>query len=242
VTCPTTSLCTGILLSLPTLSGPTSVNTISQPYVHTKPASPTVLLTLRSQIFTFDSHGISGHPNHGSLVVGLSQLLLDWPHDAKKPKPRLFTLTSVSLGSKYIGLLSPLTRRISLPLERLWGRIWRRGRSQPPPLVVISGLKEYLTAHKAMRQHASQLVWFRHLYVLFSRYMWVNDWQEVDVNLGNGKVHNTNNKDNTDTDTDTNKINNVKGGGIMPDSEVETRAEDEDEAAKDVDSQETQAE
>jgi N-acetylglucosaminylphosphatidylinositol deacetylase len=32
-----------------------------------------------------------------------------------------------------------------------------------------------------MRRHWSQLVWFRWLYVLFSRYMWVNDLVEVKV-------------------------------------------------------------
>jgi len=40
---------------------------------------------------------------------------------------------------------------------------------------------DYLTALRAMRQHWSQLVWFRWLYVLFSKYMWVNEWVEVQV-------------------------------------------------------------
>jgi len=45
----------------------------------------------------------------------------------------------------------------------------------------ISGIQDYLTALRAMRQHWSQLVWFRWLYVLFSKYMWVNEWVEVQV-------------------------------------------------------------
>lgn len=47
--------------------------------------------------------------------------------------------------------------------------------------VFISGIQEYLTALKSMRQHQSQLVWFRYLYVVASRYMWVNEWLEVKV-------------------------------------------------------------
>lgn len=48
-----------------------------------------------------------------------------------------------------------------------------------PMPIYVSGLKEYGTALKAMRNHGSQMVWFRWGYVLFSRYMWVNEWEEV---------------------------------------------------------------
>ncbi|TFY67987.1 hypothetical protein EVJ58_g1281 [Rhodofomes roseus] len=43
----------------------------------------------------------------------------------------------------------------------------------------VAGVNEYATALRAMMQHRSQLVWFRWLYVAFSRYMWVNEWVEV---------------------------------------------------------------
>jgi N-acetylglucosaminylphosphatidylinositol deacetylase len=46
-------------------------------------------------------------------------------------------------------------------------------------LAALSGGRAYRAAHRAMRAHASQLVWFRHAYVLASRYMWVNDWVAV---------------------------------------------------------------
>jgi len=45
--------------------------------------------------------------------------------------------------------------------------------------LIVAGVPQYLTALKAMRKHKSQLVWFRWLYVSFSRYMWVNEWMEV---------------------------------------------------------------
>jgi N-acetylglucosaminylphosphatidylinositol deacetylase len=47
--------------------------------------------------------------------------------------------------------------------------------------VFVSGIQEYLMALKAMYQHRSQLVWFRYLYVVASRYMWVNEWLEVRI-------------------------------------------------------------
>jgi N-acetylglucosaminylphosphatidylinositol deacetylase len=42
----------------------------------------------------------------------------------------------------------------------------------------------YFTALRAMREHWSQLVWFRWLYVSFSRYMWVNEWVEIAIEDG----------------------------------------------------------
>ena len=74
--------------------------------------------------------------------------------------PQLFTLVSVPLVTKYNGILSPLLAKGTV--------------SQTP--VFVSGMHEYWRAVMAMRQHKSQLVWFRYLYVLFSRYMWVNEW------------------------------------------------------------------
>lgn len=47
--------------------------------------------------------------------------------------------------------------------------------------VFVSGVPEYWKALAAMRAHKSQLVWFRWLNVIFSRYMWVNEWSEVKV-------------------------------------------------------------
>jgi N-acetylglucosaminylphosphatidylinositol deacetylase len=45
----------------------------------------------------------------------------------------------------------------------------------------VSGIGEYLKALQAMQAHQSQLVWFRWLYVAFSKYMWVNAWIEMKV-------------------------------------------------------------
>ncbi|RPD56023.1 LmbE-like protein, partial [Lentinus tigrinus ALCF2SS1-6] len=123
-------------------------------------------------ILTYDHHGISSHPNHISLPKGASRLIGSLHDTNGKPRPRLFTLVTVPLREKYVGLLSPLLSRATIFLSKL---------SQDAPrakasTTVISDWKGFLRAHRAMRQHWSQLVWFRWLYVLWSRYMWVNDW------------------------------------------------------------------
>lgn len=52
----------------------------------------------------------------------------------------------------------------------------------------MSGWDGYMRALQAMMQHHSQLVWFRWLYVSFSRYMWVNEWAEVPVGAARASV------------------------------------------------------
>ena len=116
-------------------------------------------------ILTFDDHGISGHPNHQSLPAAVRQLIHSYNSSLSSP-PQLFTLVSVPLAAKYIGIISPLLTKVT------------RYFYSPSP-VFVSGMREYWRAVQAMRQHKSQLVWFRYLNVLFSRYMWVNEWVMV---------------------------------------------------------------
>lgn len=124
--------------------------------------------------------------------------------------PRFFTLVSVPLLQKYTGALAALTAKAKFmlagmvrgferdpdtpselppttlqspvqevlsPTAEREGDITVGGQSLPK---FVSGAAEYKTALRAMMQHRSQLVWFRWLYVAFSRYMWVNEWVEVD--------------------------------------------------------------
>ncbi|RDX47211.1 LmbE-like protein [Lentinus brumalis] len=126
-------------------------------------------------ILTFDHHGISSHPNHISLPKGASHLINSLRSAPGKPQPRLFTLVTVPLRAKYVGLLSPLLSKASIFLSQVL-HVADVPRSEA---VVVSDWKGYVRAHRAMRQHSSQLVWFRWLYVLWSRYMWVNEWVEL---------------------------------------------------------------
>ncbi|KAG6813849.1 hypothetical protein H0H92_006793 [Tricholoma furcatifolium] len=131
-------------------------------------------------ILTFDSGGVSGHPNHCSLADGVTHL---------PDPPKLYTLITRPTHAKYLGVLAPVLAKFALyqdrihvypdiaaPINRFLKFATEFTSSQP---LVVSGIYDYLTALQAMRAHASQLVWFRWLYVLFSRYMWVNEWAEV---------------------------------------------------------------
>ncbi|XP_032823781.1 N-acetylglucosaminyl-phosphatidylinositol de-N-acetylase isoform X2 [Petromyzon marinus] len=108
-------------------------------------------------VLTFDAEGVSGHANHVSVYHALRNL------QSQKRLPsgcRTLYLQSVSLLRKYVSIMD-------LPLSLL--------RSQA--LVCLASLDEYEMG-LAMRCHRSQLVWFRWLYILFSRYMLINTFSE----------------------------------------------------------------
>jgi N-acetylglucosaminylphosphatidylinositol deacetylase len=120
-------------------------------------------------------------------------------HAAEHPTPRLFILVTVPVYSKYTSVIAPLLAKFDLILAYVLGYLINFAEKETAlttglPLarhdlklnargipVYVSGISEYLRALHAMRKHQSQLVWFRWLYVSFSRYMWVNEWLEVKV-------------------------------------------------------------
>jgi N-acetylglucosaminylphosphatidylinositol deacetylase len=159
-----------------------------------------VLFVNDKQILTFDTKGISDHPNHKSLPTGMKRLISTIP-PAKAPK--LFMLMSVPLHSKYQSILAPFFSKVDIYLIYLFNLVDRtiakvlvtlgiavyeedgivgneeRNAAEWTMPVFISGFAGYQKAFTAAQQHQSQLVWFRWLYVSFSRYMWVNEWTEV---------------------------------------------------------------
>ncbi|EMD35437.1 hypothetical protein CERSUDRAFT_116200 [Gelatoporia subvermispora B] len=135
-------------------------------------------------ILTFDADGISSHPNHVSLLHGASHLITSWssPSAAARPAPQLYALTTVPLATKYTGVLGALAVHLRLralaliQLLSTYGEARERTSGAP---AFVSGVREYRAALRAMQQHRSQLVWFRWLYVIFSRYMWANEWVAI---------------------------------------------------------------
>ena len=117
-------------------------------------------------IVTFDAAGVSGHPNHGACYRGV-RFAAD--RDALRGVS-VWTLTSLPLHFKYTAsvgaahlLLSPSARPRALP--GLW-----LGADD----VVVAAQPSPARARACMLQHASQFVWFRHLFLAFSTYPLAN--------------------------------------------------------------------
>jgi len=147
---------------------------------------------------TFDDQGISSHPNHISIHRGLQTLIRNLGETPSKQPRRVFTLVSASLAYKYTCILSVVFSKVDV-----YGYRWMQflenhiitvlstwypdlltpavpwhpdGQAMPE---FVSGFEGYLKALEAMQAHESQFVWFRWLYVAFSKYMWVNSWVQL---------------------------------------------------------------
>ncbi|NWZ00391.1 PIGL acetylase, partial [Loxia curvirostra] len=115
-------------------------------------------------VVTFDAGGVSGHANHISLYTAVrysvckllwAGLVLLWKQN--QGRCRVLVLESVNLFRKYISFLDVLISCL-LPRDELF----------------ILTEEETEQAKRAMRCHRSQLLWFRQLYLLFSRYLVLN--------------------------------------------------------------------
>ena len=100
-------------------------------------------------------------------------------HDGYKCPVELYSLTSIPLFRKYIGVLdAPITMLIA-PLR---DAIRARGRRRRETLLYVSSFGEWRRGVGAMvRGHRSQMRWFRWGWVGVGRYMVINDLRRVDV-------------------------------------------------------------
>lgn len=114
-------------------------------------------------LITFDQRGVSGHRNHRALHSAACVLAT---RARLPPACRLFVLTDVCLLRKYIGIFD-------VPLTLFFAKY-----------AYISSYKGIGIGKKAMAAHQSQFVWFRRLYICFSRYMIINDLQPFDEEDG----------------------------------------------------------
>lgn len=134
------------------------------------------------EIITFDSDGITHHPNHTPLSAGVKRVFDSLDQDLPSSRrPRLLTLETVPKYIKFTSLLYPTYESIAFHLG--WSSFSGAATSPARKLTwnVTSSATGYWQALRAMLQHRSQLVWFRWLYVAFSKYMWSNRLLEVDL-------------------------------------------------------------
>ncbi|XP_042870180.1 N-acetylglucosaminyl-phosphatidylinositol de-N-acetylase-like [Penaeus japonicus] len=109
-------------------------------------------------VVTFDSGGVSGHINHSSLYSALQHLVEE---DYLPENCEAFSLDTVNILRKYSSLLDvPLSYALS-------------------SCAFTVDRKQYSIIQRAMRAHISQYVWFRKLYMFFSRYVLINTLSRV---------------------------------------------------------------
>lgn len=127
-----------------------------------------------AQLITFDSQGVSKHPNHIALADVHAHLNPYLDSADEVPRPLLLQLESPPLATKYTGPVWAVV----CALRELALRVLRSSSSSADDAreaaTLVSSPVRYTQAIRAMLAHRSQLVWFRWLYVSFSQLMWVN--------------------------------------------------------------------
>nr|XP_029483541.1 N-acetylglucosaminyl-phosphatidylinositol de-N-acetylase isoform X2 [Oncorhynchus nerka] len=136
-------------------------------------ASSLILKHIRAHsinlVLTFDGRGVSGHSNHTAIYKAVSYLasIGNIPDDCS-----LLSLLTIGVLRKYLFFLE-------LPISWLL----------PSDLCCVIGSKGYIQAKRAMLCHRTQLLWFRYLYIWFSRYMIINTFQVIDQGPKNLKIY-----------------------------------------------------
>ncbi|GIY35062.1 n-acetylglucosaminyl-phosphatidylinositol de-N-acetylase [Caerostris extrusa] len=104
-------------------------------------------------VISFDETGISGHLNHIAVCESLQYLSIkgQLPEDCE-----VFLLKTVFLLQKYLGFLL-------VPLLYVCTNF-----------CFVSTFHDVKTTWKSMKNHKSQFVWFRKLYIIFSQYVYIN--------------------------------------------------------------------
>lgn len=116
-------------------------------------------------IFTFDEYGVSGHVNHRSLYHGCRHFLSSPGCPAGVEG---YKLVSVNLLRKYSSIFELSISYFS------------------SNMIFISSWSDVWNAQAAMYKHRSQFVWFRVLYIIFSRYMVINSYEPIITEKING--------------------------------------------------------
>jgi hypothetical protein len=94
-----------------------------------------------------------------------------------------YSLTSKSVVAKYIGILAPILVKLKMTFSRVLQSTVHGTENGSPGFPVrpifVAGIRGYYRAVLATLQHRSQRTWFRWLFLGFSQYLWVNEWERI---------------------------------------------------------------
>ena len=135
-------------------------------------------------IITFDSGGVSSHPNHISLNEGARafikrmnmEMRMQSDTSSESSALTLYALRSTNVLRKYLSILdAPMTMLKYIVSEK-------HSAALPSSLLFLGDLQKYMVAQKAMTTaHKSQMVWFRWGWIGVSRYMVMNDLAKEEI-------------------------------------------------------------
>ncbi len=146
---------------------------------------------LNSQVITFDAYGVSGHCNHIDTHYGVKSAIKHLQTDHSKLE--LFVLESVNVFRKFSGwmewifavchflmiasayMIVSYARMMDImpigALRSLSNQYVTVGSTVYSPVNIVAGM---CTIWAAMGAHASQLLWYRRIFIVLSSYSYIN--------------------------------------------------------------------
>lgn len=138
-------------------------------------------------VLTFDAQGVSSHPNH----IECYRIVKKWKQSDIGSRIPCFTLDSVSIFRKYIAFYDILLEQMFIEIfdaknsisevvnETNTSNNNNNGFYMHPDKLHFLG-NSISQIVDVMQCHKSQWVWFRKLFVFFSRYSYLNTWRRLD--------------------------------------------------------------
>lgn len=126
-------------------------------------------------VVTFDGAGVSGHANHVATHEGAKQWIEQRKSDSlravrgdedeeARPVPQVWVLETTSVARKFCGVMDVFTSYCETLLN---------------PRRILVPSSSPMEIWKAARLHKSQFVWYRKLFLVFSRYSYVNTLRRI---------------------------------------------------------------
>lgn len=126
-------------------------------------------------LITFDSDGISGHWNHRSIPSAVQKFL---PRNSSQ-SILIYQLNTYGILFKFsslFNLIPTFLRFLPRFIQNLFSTLFPSLISPPSnkDLLFVNSPGKFLQGLRSFHAHQSQLLWFRHLYTIFSQYMFIN--------------------------------------------------------------------
>lgn len=132
-------------------------------------------------LITFDKYGISGHINHKSIYYGILDYI---ENNINNNMPMIYELSTISILFKFSSIFD-LFRTILTYIPRLIINLLSTflpfliSKPNDKHILFVNSPYEFYKGLKSFHSHRSQIVWFRNLYTIFSRYMFINDLNKI---------------------------------------------------------------
>ena len=137
-------------------------------------------------ILTFDEKGVSKHPNHVQTHRGVMRFVVEAKLGAipnaeytEENVPEVWVLETTPFYRTFMGAMDYWASIVSTTTRNKKKKETSDSKRLSPEVMFCS--KNPSLVLKAMRTHATQWVWFRKLYVKFSRYSLMNTLRRIDV-------------------------------------------------------------